>query len=113
MSDIRNSLKELIGDRIKRRRLALNIKQEELSTKLGIERVSMSNIESGRHMTDLSKLYELSVILNYDIHYLLPTYNELIEWEKAKHVDKFHALLHENNLDTESFSSIHSIIKNL
>jgi len=60
-----------IGDRIKERRLKMDYTQDEVATKLGLNRVSYSLYESNRNMPPSDKLSALVDILNTNADYLL------------------------------------------
>jgi len=67
----------MIGSRIKIARISAKMSQEDLASKVGLARTSVSNIEIGRQQVTLSILYEISKALETDIYPLLPTYNDV------------------------------------
>lgn len=68
----RDALPTYIGNKIKQRREEIGFKQSELSERLGVSRASVSNIESGRHVVQITTLYELADILEVNVGYFLP-----------------------------------------
>ena len=53
-----------LGIRIEKKRKELGLSQAQLAQKIGKERTSISNIESGKQHAPLHTLYELSLILS-------------------------------------------------
>jgi len=61
-----------VGDRIKRRRIALGMSQEELARKVGYKtKSSISKMEKGFRDASQSKLLELATALECSVEYLL------------------------------------------
>lgn len=61
-----------INERIKNRRIALDMSQDELANKIGYAgRDSVSRIESGKHSVPQSKLVAIANALNCSVNYLL------------------------------------------
>jgi len=77
MEDFNSSVYQVIGEKIKARRIENNLKQSDLADLLGLNRVSISNIESGRHQVSLATIYKIASILNTDISEILPTAKEI------------------------------------
>jgi len=76
--DFKTALNQLVGSRIKKKRMQLDLSQDELSSKIGLARASISNIEVGRQQPTLTTLYDISQIFETDVHFLLPTYTEVL-----------------------------------
>lgn len=81
---------QVIGERISRRRKALKMRQSDLAELIGIARVSISNMEVGRHMPSIPTLYCIAKALKTDIHDLLP--------KDINEVDEYMAHIAINNL---------------
>lgn len=62
-----------IGENIKARRYALDIKQIDLAHKLNIDDSALRRIESGRTNPTFKTLYKIAKALNQDIVELLKT----------------------------------------
>ena len=60
-----------IGNKIKSRRVALSLTQEELAEKLNVSRSTVSNWEIDRNYPDLSSIVELSAVLDMTLDELL------------------------------------------
>ena len=117
MSKFVDILYRIIGSRIKSRREELGISQEYLSSKIGIGRTSISNIELGRHKPPLHTIYKISDILDLDIQILLPTYNEVqvrIDFELTSELKELENIIKANpDLDSKEKIEIENVIKNL
>lgn len=69
---IREEFRRDFGNRVKERRQALNMTQEELAYKMGFKaKQSISMIERGERSIDHSQLKELSIHLRCSIDYLM------------------------------------------
>ena len=77
MSISEERLYKLIGDRIRQGRKEQGLTQAELAQKMGFERTSITNIESGKQHTPLHLLYTLCAMLEMDIKSLLPDLSEV------------------------------------
>lgn len=64
---------DLVGfpERVKAKRQALNLKQDDLSSQLGYAPSYISQIETGKRSPSLTSLIALADILNVSIDYLL------------------------------------------
>ncbi len=60
-----------IGERIKNRRLELNLTQMDIKEKVGISSGNISDIERGNRIPSANNLYLLSVILECSMEYIL------------------------------------------
>jgi transcriptional regulator with XRE-family HTH domain len=63
---------EYIGLRIKALRMEKKITQQDLATRWGMTRTSLTNAEKGAQHIPLDKLYNLALILGCEITELLP-----------------------------------------
>jgi transcriptional regulator with XRE-family HTH domain len=70
-----------IGRRLKERRLALGLTQEQLAEASDVLRTSITNLEAGRQKTPLHVLYELCAVLEIEIVELLPKRSEVSQKE--------------------------------
>jgi transcriptional regulator with XRE-family HTH domain len=66
-----------IGERLKRRREELGLKQGQLAEAVGLLRTSITNIESGRQRPPIHLLYALCVALNLEVGEVLPASEEV------------------------------------
>lgn len=62
---------QIIGNRIKEKRLEKKLTQDNLSELLGLSNEYVSKIENGRVQINLKRLAELSLILECPIEYLI------------------------------------------
>jgi len=58
--------------RIRELRIAQKLSQQELATKLGIDRSSVAKWETGAHSPRTDKLRQLAKVLNCSVEELLP-----------------------------------------
>lgn len=112
MSNFKDSLYKLIGDRIKSRREQLNMNQLELSDKLNISRSSVSNIEVGRHQVPLFTLYEISKVLELNIKDLIPSFDEVTA-HTTNDFNDFSSYLNTTNLDIDEKDKLKNYISNI
>lgn len=78
-------LYSIIGGRIKEFREVHNLTQAEVSEKTGINRATISNIESGKQQVSLNYVYLIAKALDTEILTFLPTIKELnIQTEEAQ-----------------------------
>lgn len=61
----------MIGNRLKEKRKALGVSQEEMALKLGVSRQYYGGIESNAEMPSLSKLIDIADILDVSTDWLL------------------------------------------
>ncbi len=69
MSEIKSFYSRL-GDKIRNKREAADWSQKYLASQLNINRVSLSNIESGKQMVPFHQLLQISKLLLFDIQEL-------------------------------------------
>ena len=125
MTDYTSALYRLVGERIRDLRCQINLTQEELSQKVSIvssspttiSRTSISNIEVGRHQPPLHVLSQLSKALKTDIHFLLPTHNEVLDYLESDVLNPSNKdiieLLQEQNLPSDTEKKLENIFKAL
>ena len=114
MSDFNAALYKLVGERLKELRSSAGYSQEELAQKIGIlSRTSISNIETGRHQPPLHTLSHLSKALNTEIHYILPTYEEVKAFIRATNPEEenIFVILHKQALTEPTKKTLESILK--
>jgi DNA-binding XRE family transcriptional regulator len=72
-------LYELIGRRLReaRERKRPHVTQEDLARAIGLERTSISNIESGKQRAPLHILYRICALLGADVTDVLPRFSEV------------------------------------
>lgn len=64
-------IKKAIGFRVKAARESCRISQEKLAEYIGVSTNTVSRLETGREMTSIEKLYQISQVLNIDFSYLV------------------------------------------
>ena len=70
-------LYQLLGDRLKQRRLEFSKPQAWLAERVGLRRTSITNFEAGRQKVPLHVLYGLSEALEVEVADVLPTLEEV------------------------------------
>ena len=65
-------LYNLIGERIRRQRVQVEMTQTELAKAVGVLRTSIANIEAGRQKPPLHLLYKLCMELGVEVAEILP-----------------------------------------
>jgi transcriptional regulator with XRE-family HTH domain len=109
--DFKSALYQIIGSRIKQRRIDLDLSQEALAQKIDLARTSVSNIEIGRQQVTLSVLYDICQELETNIHTILPTFNDVKNSFSLQ--DDYHEILMNKNLNTSSKEDIKNLLENL
>ena len=61
----------LLGDRIKNRRIELNMTQEELGKLIGVTKVAICSYENNKRTPKLDTISKISSVLNLEVGYLL------------------------------------------
>lgn len=84
-----DSLYRLIGTRLKECRGKSNLTQEQLASRVGFERTSITNIEKGRQRLSLHALYEICFVLQIEVGSILPPWNEVMARDQGALVDGF------------------------
>ena len=85
----RNELYTLIGNRIKAKRLELNISDADLAKQLAISIAELQNIEQGTQKFSVDFLAQIAMILNIDKMYLLTGINNDILKEDIRILDNY------------------------
>jgi transcriptional regulator with XRE-family HTH domain len=67
-----DALYALVGDRLCKARVAARLSQAQLAKKVGINRVSVVNIEKGRQRAPLDLLWQLGEALGVELVQLMP-----------------------------------------
>lgn len=65
-------LYQIVGDRVCKARTAIGMSQTTLSKKVGVNRVSIVNIEKGRQRSPLDLLWQIAESLNIELVQLIP-----------------------------------------
>lgn len=68
-----------IGEKIREVRTKNRYKQIELARKVGLERTSITNIETGKQNVTVLALYRICEVFQLDINKLLPNPEDLVE----------------------------------
>jgi len=69
-------LYQLVGRRVRTRREALKITQEELAERIHLTRTSITNVEGGRQKVPLHQLLRIATALDTDLRDLIPERHE-------------------------------------
>jgi transcriptional regulator with XRE-family HTH domain len=85
--DLHIRLYRLLGDRICRARQALKLSQAKLARAVGLNRVSIVNIEKGRQRPSLHVLWEIGRALGVEPSSLIPKERDLDELDSGVHLD--------------------------
>jgi len=113
MKNFNSILYQILGNRIKTRREALNMNQIELGEKANIGRTSISNIEQGRQKPPLSVIYKICHELKVDVRTILPTHleieHEITHIKDNSPLKKFYDMY---NLDEKTQKDIDDLFKN-
>jgi len=112
MTDYKDVLYKIIGQKIKSIREDLKMSQYDLSQRLDISRSSISNIEVGRHQVPLHLLFSISEILETNINSLIPTLDEINNF--INHVtNDYSSFLDTTFLKDEQKEVLCDVIKNI
>lgn len=79
MSINEKRLYDSVGAKIKQLRISKKYNQTELAEKIGLERTSVTNIETGKQKVTLATLYNISKFLDVPLDELLPTFDDLVD----------------------------------
>lgn len=112
MSDYKDSLYKIIGEKIKSKREDLDLSQLQLSKKLNISRSSISNIEVGRHQIPLFVLYDLSKIFKCEVKEFIPNDDEVINFSRSNNKN-YDTYLKSQPLKVEEINEIDNYLKKL
>jgi transcriptional regulator with XRE-family HTH domain len=83
-------LYELIGARLKRRRVERESTQAWLAERVGMLRTSITNIEKGRQKPPLHVIYALCDALDVDPFEILPTLEEVRQFDQNVVINSDH-----------------------
>ncbi|WP_026990143.1 helix-turn-helix domain-containing protein [Flavobacterium subsaxonicum] len=113
MLDFNSVLYQVLGQRIKERRVEQGLSQMEFSDRIpSLGRTSISNIEKGRQYPPLSTIYEICLALDIDIQSILPTYAEIesvINFSPEN--EKIERYISTQNLDEKTLAQIREVFK--
>jgi transcriptional regulator with XRE-family HTH domain len=112
LTEYKEALYKLIGERIKSQRESLGLSQLELSKKLDLSRSSVSNIELGRHQIPLHILYEISKVCNVNIDYFLPNNDEIVSLATSE-VSDYIKFLNSSKLEDGQKQKLKDFLKNI
>jgi len=70
-----NDVRKILGNNIRKLRLARGLSQEQLAEAVSLERDSISSIETGRAFTSSEALAEFANFFNVEINYLFKAVN--------------------------------------
>jgi transcriptional regulator with XRE-family HTH domain len=110
--DFKTALYRIIGDRIKVKRIAQGLSQDEVSKYLKLSRSSISNMEIGRHQIPLFLLYELSYYFKTNIHDLIPTYEEVLEFVNSE-IKDYSGFLDGKNFNEDEKQSLEKVLSTI
>lgn len=116
MNDFNSTLSKILGDRIRKERVNLGLNQEDVAKAVGLGRTTITNIEIGRHQVPLAVLYKIANTLNFEVHSILPTFEDVENNMKESNSDEDEALnllLKGKDFDDKTLISIKDIFKNL
>ncbi|WP_213698084.1 helix-turn-helix domain-containing protein [Acetomicrobium sp.] len=104
-------LAKRIGTRIKIARIKAGLKQKDLAEKVGLHRMSISAIESGRRGTSMAQLVEFSRVLGVPVSYFFTgAENETGETDEyTAELEKLLAILMER--DAEAVANLRSVME--
>lgn|SRR5690554_4952776 len=71
------ALYRAIGERIKAHRIRIQVTQKQLAEEIGVERTSITNMESGLQKLPIHQLYRICHTLKVDLLDLLPSLQEV------------------------------------
>lgn len=115
MSGFNSVLYQILGQKIKDRRVEKGLSQIEFSNKIkSIGRTSISNIEKGRQFPPLSTIYEICKVLDIDIQSILPTNAEIeSKINFSPENDKIERYITNQNLDEITLAQIKDAFKKI
>lgn len=100
-----SSTLKLIGKKLEFHRKKKKYSQERLGNEIELSRTSIVNIEKGRHQPSLSTLYKLCTLYNIEVVDILPTREEIKEFEISSKP------MNTSDLSAEQRKSVESLIK--
>ncbi|WP_407647081.1 helix-turn-helix transcriptional regulator [Goekera deserti] len=69
--EVRTARRKALGDAIRLRRQSLGMSQEQLADRAGIERKSVSRVETGAYSPSVDRLWRIGDALGLPLHVLL------------------------------------------
>lgn len=78
----------IIGERIKKERIARNMSQEELGKIIGVSKVSICGYETGNRFPTMEKFIKLVEVLDIDANYILGRDTNVINEKDESYVIK-------------------------
>lgn len=102
-----SKLKKYIGNMIRANRLKLGVRQNAFAKKLKMTRASIANIEAGRQLLPITKIFDLAKALNVSVSDIIPVNNEHLDMDYLGVVNE----LTELGITEEKKSEILKIIK--
>jgi transcriptional regulator with XRE-family HTH domain len=75
-----------VGHQVRRLREGANLKQEELSVRVGISRASIANVEAGRQAVPLHILLAIARTLETGLESLLPSTSSTRDVPEPEHI---------------------------
>lgn len=66
-------VRQIIAANIKKRRIEMGFSQQDFADMIGLSRMSVINIESGRHMLTAEKLFTVCCLFNISPNQMFPT----------------------------------------
>jgi transcriptional regulator with XRE-family HTH domain len=72
-------LYQIVGDRVCKARTAIGMSQTTLSKRVGVNRVSIVNIEKGRQRSPLDLLWQIAECLDVELVQLIPKKNDFAQ----------------------------------
>lgn len=77
----------VIGANIKAARIHAGLSQDDLASKLGLLRTSVTNIEAGRQKASISAIYIICSNLDVKMIDILPALNDVIQNDAYEYLD--------------------------
>jgi transcriptional regulator with XRE-family HTH domain len=115
MFDFNTSLYRILGERIKKMRMEMDMSQDALANSVGLGRTSITNIELGKHNVSLPILYKIPEVLKVDLHFILPTHEEVAflsnaKSETAEKTSNLNNILNSKQIDEKSLNTLKDIL---
>lgn len=82
-----SSVNAAFGAKLRRRRRSLDLSQEELAARVGLSRVTVATIESGKQNTQLQHVFLFAKALDASPEELVPTTKEVQEYQGSSFTD--------------------------
>lgn len=84
---------EMLGEKIREARKNQNLSQEDLADKLGMSRVSIVNIETGKQRLPLHVLADISELLKITVPELLPDFSNSASNSRSDQSDRINPVI--------------------